>query len=167
MADTTSATAPVTGPSGVRAFDGPHGAKPKKRFSRTNIMLYGTSDPIQFKYVNRHKTGRFEYVSNFRGILNDLRRRYLETTSRYRTGKAYFIDKMPNNFAAIGLLHLILPNAKVIDARRHPMACCFSGFKQLFAAGVGIGLMFFGVLEPRSEERRVGKECRSRWSPYH
>jgi hypothetical protein len=42
---------------------------------------------------------------------------------------------MPNNFRHIGLIHLILPNAKIIDARRHPMACCFSGFKQLFASG--------------------------------
>jgi hypothetical protein len=42
---------------------------------------------------------------------------------------------MPNNFQHVGLIHLILPNAKVIDARRHPMACCFSGFKQLFADG--------------------------------
>ncbi len=42
---------------------------------------------------------------------------------------------MPNNFRHIGLIRLILPNAKIIDARRHPMACCFSGFKQLFAEG--------------------------------
>ena len=42
---------------------------------------------------------------------------------------------MPNNFRHIGLIHMILPNAKIIDARRHPMACCFSGFKQLFAEG--------------------------------
>jgi hypothetical protein len=42
---------------------------------------------------------------------------------------------MPNNFRHIGLIHLILPNAKIIDARRHPMACCFSGYKQLFAEG--------------------------------
>jgi hypothetical protein len=42
---------------------------------------------------------------------------------------------MPNNFRHIGLIKLILPNAKIIDARRHPMACCFSGYKQLFAEG--------------------------------
>ena len=46
-----------------------------------------------------------------------------------------FIDKMPNNFRHIGLIHLILPNARIIDARREPMACCFSNFKQLFAYG--------------------------------
>ena len=42
---------------------------------------------------------------------------------------------MPNNFAHVGLIHLILPNAKIIDARRHPLACCFSNFKQHFARG--------------------------------
>jgi len=61
--------------------------------------------------------------------------RYLTETQVYRTGKAHFIDKMPNNFRHIGLIHLILPQARTIDARREPMACCFSNFKQLFASG--------------------------------
>lgn len=60
---------------------------------------------------------------------------YLDDTRVFREGAPRFIDKMPNNFLHIGLIRLILPNAKVIDARRHPMACCFSGFKQLFAEG--------------------------------
>lgn len=60
---------------------------------------------------------------------------YIEDTRIHRQGAPVFIDKMPNNFRHIGLIHLILPNAKIIDARRHPMACCFSGFKQLFAEG--------------------------------
>ena len=51
------------------------------------------------------------------------------------SGTPFFIDKMPNNFSHIGLIHLILPKAKIIDARRHPLAGCFSGFKQLFARG--------------------------------
>ncbi|MEI6641648.1 MAG: sulfotransferase [Novosphingobium sp.] len=50
-------------------------------------------------------------------------------------GRPYFIDKMPNNFRHVGLMHLILRNAKIIDARREPMACCFSNLKQLFAQG--------------------------------
>ncbi|HEY2445716.1 MAG TPA: sulfotransferase [Rhizomicrobium sp.] len=54
-----------------------------------------------------------------------------------RLGKRFFIDKMPNNFAHLGLVHLILPNARIIDARRHPLACCFSIFKQHFARGQG------------------------------
>ncbi len=61
--------------------------------------------------------------------------KYLADTRVYRTGLPRFIDKMPNNFRHVGLIHLILPNAKIIDARREPMACCFSNFKQLFAAG--------------------------------
>ncbi|WP_443750940.1 tetratricopeptide repeat-containing sulfotransferase family protein [Asticcacaulis solisilvae] len=64
-----------------------------------------------------------------------LGRRYMSETQVYRGGKAYFIDKMPNNFRHIGLIHLMLPNAKIIDARREPMACCFSNLKQLFAQG--------------------------------
>jgi predicted Zn-dependent protease len=61
--------------------------------------------------------------------------RYLSDTRVYRAGKPFFIDKMPNNFRHLGLIHLILPNAKIIDARRAPLACCFSNFKQLFASG--------------------------------
>lgn len=61
--------------------------------------------------------------------------RYLADTRIYRTDKPFFIDKMPNNFRHIGLIHLMLPNAKIIDARREPMACCFSNLKQLFANG--------------------------------
>jgi len=60
---------------------------------------------------------------------------YLETTRIQRRGAPFFIDKMPNNFRHIGLIHLILPNSRIIDARRHPMGGCFSGFKQLFAHG--------------------------------
>ncbi len=62
-------------------------------------------------------------------------RTYIDDTRIHRAGAPYFIDKMPNNFRHIGLIHLILPNAKIIDARREPMACCFSGYKQLFAEG--------------------------------
>ncbi len=54
---------------------------------------------------------------------------------RRRTGAALFIDKMPNNWIHAGLIHLMLPGAQIIDARRHPMACCFSCFKQHFARG--------------------------------
>jgi len=58
-----------------------------------------------------------------------------QTRIQRKTDAPRFIDKMPNNFAHIGLIHLTLPNAKIIDARRHPLACCFSGFKQHFARG--------------------------------
>lgn len=63
---------------------------------------------------------------------------YLERTRVHRRlGRRFFTDKMPNNFEHIGLIQLILPNAKIIDARRHPLACCFSNFKQHFARGQG------------------------------
>lgn len=68
-------------------------------------------------------------------VLTELGQQFIQNTQVYRQGAAYFIDKMPNNFMHIGLIKLILPNAKIIDARREPMACCFSGFKQLFGEG--------------------------------
>ena len=61
--------------------------------------------------------------------------KYLRDTRHYRSGRAHFIDKMPNNFRHVGLIHLMLPNARIIDARREPMACCFGNLKQLFAHG--------------------------------
>jgi tetratricopeptide (TPR) repeat protein len=70
-------------------------------------------------------------AADFRG----LGEKYLSDTRVYRTGKARFIDKMPNNFRHVGLIHLMLPDAKILDARREPMACCFGNLKQLFAHG--------------------------------
>ena len=69
------------------------------------------------------------------GEFRRLGERYLTDTCAYRNGRPFFIDKMPNNFRHIGLIHLMLPNAKIIDARREPMACCFSNLKQLFSSG--------------------------------
>ena len=60
---------------------------------------------------------------------------YLELTHKYRSGAPRFIDKNPNNFIYAGLLHLILPNARIIDARRSPLDSCFGSYKQLFASG--------------------------------
>lgn len=68
--------------------------------------------------------------------LSELGREYLAHARAHRKlDRPLFIDKLPNNFAHIGLIHLILPNAKIIDARRHPLGCCLSGFKQHFAVG--------------------------------
>jgi len=60
---------------------------------------------------------------------------YIERTRKYRGGRAHFTDKNPNNYTNIGLLHLILPNAKIINAKRHPLDSCFGSYKQLFAKG--------------------------------
>lgn len=67
--------------------------------------------------------------------LRALGQEYIAKTRIHRQDAPLFTDKMPNNFWHIGLIHAILPNAKIIDARRDPMDCCWSGFKQLFAEG--------------------------------
>jgi tetratricopeptide (TPR) repeat protein len=69
------------------------------------------------------------------GLLTALGSRYLDETAPLRSGREHFTDKLPNNFSHVGLIHAILPNATIIDARRHPMDCCFSTFKQHFAKG--------------------------------
>lgn len=70
------------------------------------------------------------------GQLRALGERYIAQTRIQRKSSApFFIDKMPNNFAHVGLIHLMLPRAKIIDARRHPLGCCFSAYKQHFARG--------------------------------
>ncbi len=81
-----------------------------------------------------------EYPANLNDLTHeDVTRfgdEFIRDTQIYRKkGTPFFIDKMPNNFRHIGLIHMILPNAKIIDARRGAMGCCFSGFKQLFAEG--------------------------------
>ena len=70
-----------------------------------------------------------------RDELRELGETYIRETRVHRDRAPFFIDKMPNNFRHIGLIRLMLPNATIIDARRKPMACCFSAFRQLFAEG--------------------------------
>jgi Tfp pilus assembly protein PilF len=68
--------------------------------------------------------------------LAELGREFLDRTKVQRkTAKPFYIDKLPNNWLYTGLIHLILPNAKIIDARRHPLDCCFSNFRQHYAKG--------------------------------
>ena len=78
--------------------------------------------PESFKHFNKAQ-------------LADFGKAYLDQTSIYRKDKPYFIDKLPPNFERIGVIHKILPNAIIIDARRHPLACGFSIYKQHFAGG--------------------------------
>jgi len=68
-------------------------------------------------------------------ILVEAGRSYIERTRKFRSGRPYFIDKNPNNFVHVGLLHLALPNALIINAMRHPLDSCVGSFKQLFAKG--------------------------------
>lgn len=81
-----------------------------------------------------------QYAEAIRKLSPDRRRElgdeYLKRTKIHRkTDKPHFVDKMPNNWLNVAFIHLILPNAKIIDARRHPMDCCFSNFRQHFARG--------------------------------
>ena len=79
-----------------------------------------------------------------RDQLRALGERYLaQTRIQRKTGAPFFIDKMPNNWAHVGLIHLILPNAKIIDARRHPLSCCFSGLQAAFRPRAAL------LLQPR------------------
>ena len=87
----------------------------------------------------RSNSDAVAYPANLNALtgeeLAQMGRDFIDETRLHRQGAPFFTDKMPNNFRHIGLIHLILPNAKIIDARRDPMDCCFSGFKQLFAQG--------------------------------
>ncbi len=90
--------------------------------------------------VRRASEGRYpEILAELSpGELSDLGAEYLARAQVHRKlGRPFFIDKMPNNWAHVGLIHLILPNARIIDARRHPLGCGFSAFKQHFARGQG------------------------------
>jgi tetratricopeptide (TPR) repeat protein len=111
----------------------------------SHSAIEGTQELAELPRVVVDLQGREWETNNPRypGVLTGMRAedfrllgaKYLDDTRVYRSGKARFIDKMPNNFRHIGLIHLLLPNAKIIDARREPMACCFGNFKQLFASG--------------------------------
>jgi predicted Zn-dependent protease len=112
----------------------------------THSLVEGTMELPDIIAIARRLSGRKarSQASNYPemlaaldgGELRALGAEYLERTRVQRKlGRPYFIDKMPNNFAHAGLIHLILPNAKIIDARRHPLGCCFSAYKQHFARG--------------------------------
>ena len=80
-----------------------------------------------------------KYPGSMKNLSSDERKemgnRFITDTRMHRDNAPMFTDKMPNNFRHIALIHLIMPNAKIIDARRYPLDCCFSMFKQLFAQG--------------------------------
>ncbi len=89
------------------------------------------------------------------GDFAQLGRQYLDSTLRHRTGKPYFTDKMPNNFPSIGLLQLILPNAKIVNARRHPLDSCMGSYKQLFFKGQAFSYDLVEIGEYYLEYQRV------------
>ncbi|MFL6617778.1 MAG: tetratricopeptide repeat-containing sulfotransferase family protein [Povalibacter sp.] len=109
-------------------------------------LVEGTQELPDLAAIARELSGRKTrsagslYPEIIAELSNDqllsLGEQYLQQTRIQRkTDAPFFIDKLPNNWAHVGLIHLILPNAKIIDARRHPLGCCFSGYKQHFARG--------------------------------
>ena len=112
----------------------------------SHSQVEGTQELADVQRIVMELRGRGTDLDNPRypGVLTELTaeefmrfgERFLTETRVYRrTGRPFFIDKMPNNFRDIGLIHLMLPNAKIIDLRREPMACCFGNLKQLFSSG--------------------------------
>ncbi len=110
----------------------------------SHTMVDGTMELHNILAVAHKLRGRGTGIApRYPGILCELEpeyfrrlgEKYIADTRVYRAAAPRFIDKMPNNFLHIGLIRLLLPNARVIDARRHPTSCCFSCFKQLFGEG--------------------------------
>lgn len=103
----------------------------------SHSQVEGTSELADLPAVSR-QLGRYPGTILEAGPdeLRDLGEEYLRRTSvQRRTDRPFFIDKLPNNWALVPFIQLILPNAKIIDARRHPLSCCFSNFRQHFARG--------------------------------
>jgi tetratricopeptide (TPR) repeat protein len=112
----------------------------------SHSQVEGTQELADIQRIVRALRGRDTDLKNPRypGVLaelgpQDFRKfgeRFMADTRIYRrTQRPFFIDKLPDNFRDIGLIHLMLPNAKIIDARREPMACCLGNLKQLFSGG--------------------------------
>ena len=111
----------------------------------SHSQVDGTKELVHILAFVRRLSGKRRKTdeSRYPKILNDLTaddlkalgEEYLELSAIQRGDAPYFIDKAPNNFLHAGLISMILPNAKIIDARRHPMGSCFSGYTQLFAKG--------------------------------
>jgi tetratricopeptide (TPR) repeat protein len=113
----------------------------------SHSMIEATTELRIVPYLVLTRLGRkrvldtlIPYPESVRGLgadeLKALGEEYLERSRMHRRlGRSYFVDKLPENCGHIGLIHSMLPNAKIIDVRRHPMACCFSCFKQDFPPG--------------------------------
>ena len=109
----------------------------------SHSMVDGTSELPNILSLSQSLRRKSRGSGGYPAVLADLTMeertrfgdQYIADTQIHRGDAVFFVDKMPNNFRHIGLIKLILPNAKIIDARRHPLSCCFSVFKQLFAEG--------------------------------
>lgn len=110
----------------------------------SHSAIEGIKELPDLMQIGRHLENRVapQHGADYPGVLAkldsaafaELAERYLASTARHRKlGRPHFTDKMGSNFLHIGLIQLMFPNAKIVDARRHPMACCFSNFTQHFA----------------------------------
>ncbi len=105
----------------------------------SHSMVEGTMELPDMPALARRQRPYPEAVADLDGgALRELGEEFLQRTRIHRkTGRPFYIDKLPNNWVHTPFIHLILPHAKIIDARRHPLGCCFSNFKQHFARGQG------------------------------
>jgi tetratricopeptide (TPR) repeat protein len=109
----------------------------------SHSMVEGTHEladlPRTIRAINKENPSGRHYPEAFQLFdadkLKALGRQYLDSTQRHRTGAPRFTDKMPNNFPSVGMIQLLLPNAKIINARRHPLDSCMGSYKQLFFKG--------------------------------
>jgi len=108
----------------------------------SHSQVDGTRELLDIPYIidaiNRQKpegVGYPQALLRYGEVLATVGRQYIASTRRYRGDALYFTDKMPGNFESIGLIALILPNAKIVNARRHPLDSCMSCYKQLFYKG--------------------------------
>jgi tetratricopeptide (TPR) repeat protein len=103
----------------------------------SHSKVEGTSElpdiPVLSRKAGRYPQGALKLSEDERRELGE---DYLKRASvQRRTDRPFFIDKLPNNWLFVPFIQLILPNAKIVDARRHPLACCFSNFRQHYARG--------------------------------
>jgi len=122
----------------------------------SHSQVEGTAElPILSKIagsIGRYRRDNLQYPEAVRELRDkDLKaygEQYMEETRRHRsTDRPYFTDKLPNNFSHIGLVSLILPNAKIINTRRHPMDSCLGAYKQLFGQGQNFTYDMFEIAE--------------------
>jgi len=144
----TQAVPQPTGPTPIFIVGMPRaGSTLIEQILASHSQIEGTMELMNLSYIERDVkvSGFHKFNKDYPRSLKDLSpeelstfgQAYLDDTAIFRGSKPFFIDKLPPNFERIGLIHKILPQAIIIDARRHPMDCGFSAYKQHFAGGHG------------------------------
>ena len=131
----------------------------------SHSQVEGTHELIDLSRITQIILRKFQVREPFPKSLLDLDTEdfaklgalYVSRTRKYRTGRAHFVDKNPNNFIYVGFLKLVLPNARIIDARRHPLDSCLGSYKQLFAKGQPFSYDMYELGEYYLQYRRLMK----------